>query len=102
MQDELEQSEQIDRLQRLQEEEEQTQLKQWEQEQLIEQNRAEIIAYVSQIKDDIEQLEQIDAVEEIIDKRELQLRQKEPNYVQLFQYEQWEYVTFLVQQLNQN
>ncbi|CAF1459874.1 unnamed protein product [Adineta steineri] len=103
MQDELEQSEQIDRLQRLQEEEEQTQLKQWEQEQLIEQNQADIIAYVSQVEDDIEQLKQIDAVQKMgrdIDRRELQLRQKEPDDVELFQLEQWEDIVFLVQQLN--
>ncbi|CAF1284684.1 unnamed protein product [Adineta steineri] len=112
MQDELEQSEQIDRIQRLKEEEEQTkseqeqsQLKQWEQEQLIEQNRVDIIAHIRQIEDDIEQLEQIEAVQHMqdeIDRKELHQRQKEPNDVQLFQFEQWEHVTFLVQQLNQN
>ncbi|CAF1502281.1 unnamed protein product [Adineta steineri] len=112
MQDELEQSEQIVRIQRLKEEEEQTkseqeqsQLKQWEQEQLVEQNRVDIIAHITQIEDDIEQFNQIEAIQQMqdeIDRKELHLRQKEPNDVQLFQFEQWEHVTFLVQQLNQN
>ncbi|CAF1543540.1 unnamed protein product [Adineta steineri] len=86
MQDELEQSEQIDRIQRLKEEEEQTkreqeqsQLKQWEQEQLVEQNRVDIIAHITQIEDDIEQFNQTEAIQQMqdeIDGKELQLRQK--------------------------
>ncbi|CAF1021345.1 unnamed protein product [Adineta steineri] len=60
MQDELEQLQQIDHIQRLKEQEEQIQLQQWEQDNSIELKDPSILAYISQLQDDIQQLTQTD------------------------------------------
>ncbi|CAF1203530.1 unnamed protein product [Adineta steineri] len=63
IQDELEQLHQIDHIERLKEEEEQIQLEQWEQDQSTELNDPPILAYISQLEDDIEQLRQTDTIQ---------------------------------------
>ncbi|CAF1294295.1 unnamed protein product [Adineta steineri] len=63
MQDELEQEEQIAHIELLQEDEEQIQLEQWEQHGTIEIQDPYILAYISQLKDEIQQLRQMDALQ---------------------------------------
>ncbi|CAF1448327.1 unnamed protein product [Adineta steineri] len=63
MQDELEQLQQIDHIQRFKEQEEQIQLQQWEQDNSIELQDPSILAYISQLEDDIKQLTQTDVIQ---------------------------------------
>ncbi|CAF4027842.1 unnamed protein product [Adineta steineri] len=63
MQDEFEQLQQIYHIQRFKEQEEHIQLQQWEQDNSIELQDPSILAYISQLEDDIKQLTQTDVIQ---------------------------------------
>ncbi|CAF1358641.1 unnamed protein product [Adineta steineri] len=63
MQDELEQSKQIDHIERFKDEEEQFQLEQWEQHESIDIQDPSILAYILPMENDIEQLQQTNALQ---------------------------------------
>ncbi|CAF1526384.1 unnamed protein product [Adineta steineri] len=101
MQHELEQLQQIDHIERLQEEEELIQLEQWEQDKSTDLKDPSVVAYISQLEDDIEQLRQIDALQ-TMDNEILEEQKQEPNDQEIIQMEEWEALTLPNQQLSEN
>ncbi|CAF1585179.1 unnamed protein product [Adineta steineri] len=101
MQVELEQLQQIDHIERLQKEEEQIQLEQWEQDKSTDLKDPSVVAYISQLEDDIEQLRQFDALQ-TMDNEILEEQKQEPNDQEIIQMEEWEALTLLNQQLSEN
>ncbi len=69
----------------------------WEQEQLYEFEGFVVLEHLALIQDENEQLHQIELLQKLQENE-----QQERNYDELVQLQQWEHITFLVQQLNQN
>jgi hypothetical protein len=69
----------------------------WEQEQLTELEGCVVLEQLVLIQNEIEQLHQIEFVQKFQEEE-----QEQRNYDELVQLQQWEHISFLVQQLNQN
>jgi hypothetical protein len=72
-------------------------MERWQQEQLIELEEYPVPQQLELIQEEIEQLNQIEAAQQLQEDE-----QTERNYHELIQLEQWEQVAFLLQQLNEH
>lgn len=102
IQDEIDQLEQIDRIQWIEEENQQILLNEREQDESNEiLHDPNFLDYISKLEDTIVQLKQIDDLDSI-DREIAEEKKEERNHEELIRLEQWEHMSFEIQQLNQN